>query len=69
MLFAGRIRSTFFPLLKGVPFKSGKKVNLIFKANGTLQLSKKKNYVLTGKKVFFPSTNPQTIIVLASFEQ
>ena len=37
-----------------------KKVNLIFKANGTLQLSKEKN-VLTGKKMFFPSTNPRTV--------
>ena len=36
----------------------------------TLHLSEeKKNYVLTGKKVFFPSTNPRTIIVLASLEQ
>ena len=38
--FAGKIRSTFFTHCKRPPLQCVKKVDLIFKANGTLQLSK-----------------------------
>ena len=71
VLFAGKIRSTSFPALKGgiLFFHAlAKGVVPLRAANGTLQLSKEKkqNYVFTGKSVFSLDKSSN---FLASLEQ